>query len=224
MFLHFHKLTTELFNSIKTQQINVFNASVDSNANCLCHTLRAIKSCGLQSTILLNRGLCVPGQRFLWHRQPLKLLGRRTKKKKRKDTVRVSLQLSVWRANKCLIVCWIWTGHYNSWGTTCTAGSENRVGKGHLLTSVAVTVMLCHMSVSRSSGLASVIFPSSTLMLNCLSRSVWRSMKYLQSHGKCEPKTLSGGTFTGPVVLWLTKPSPSGETCRFMHITAIGNQ
>lgn len=77
MFLHFHKLTTELFNSIKTQQINVFNASVDSNANCLCHTLRAIKSAGLQSTILLHRGLCVAGQWFLWLRQPLKLLRKR---------------------------------------------------------------------------------------------------------------------------------------------------
>lgn len=49
MFLLFHKLTTELFNSIKTQQINVFNASVDSNANCLCHTLGVIKSTGLQA-------------------------------------------------------------------------------------------------------------------------------------------------------------------------------
>lgn len=47
MFLHFHKLTTELFNSIKTQQINVFNASVDTNANCLCHIVGAIKSGGL---------------------------------------------------------------------------------------------------------------------------------------------------------------------------------
>lgn len=28
MFLHFHKLTTELFHSIKTQQISLFNASV----------------------------------------------------------------------------------------------------------------------------------------------------------------------------------------------------
>lgn len=49
---------------------------------------------------------------------------------------------------------------------------EQRQREGYLLTSVAVTVMLCHMSVSRSSGLASVIFPLSTLMLNCLSRSV----------------------------------------------------
>lgn len=63
MFLHFHKLTTELFNSIKTQQINVFNASVDSNANCLCHTLGAIKSAGLESSsILLNGELCEAGQ------------------------------------------------------------------------------------------------------------------------------------------------------------------
>lgn len=56
MFLHFHKLTTELFNSIKTQQINVFNASVDSNANCLCHIPGAIKSDGLQRAVLFYSG------------------------------------------------------------------------------------------------------------------------------------------------------------------------
>lgn len=60
--LHFHKLTTELFNSIKTQQINVFNASVDTNAYSLCHILEAIKSAGLQSAVMLNRGLGVAGQ------------------------------------------------------------------------------------------------------------------------------------------------------------------
>lgn len=38
MSSHFHKLTTELFNSIKTQQMNVDNASVDFRANCLCHS------------------------------------------------------------------------------------------------------------------------------------------------------------------------------------------
>jgi len=69
MFSHFHKLTTELFNSIKTQQINVFNASADSNANCLCRTLGAIKSAGLWSAILLNSGLFVAGQWLLWLRQ-----------------------------------------------------------------------------------------------------------------------------------------------------------
>lgn len=41
MFLHFHKLTTELFHSIKSQQISLYNASVGSNANCLCHVLTA---------------------------------------------------------------------------------------------------------------------------------------------------------------------------------------
>lgn len=168
MFLHFHKLTTELFNSIKTQQINVFNASVDSNANCLCHTLGAIKSAGLQSTILLSRGLCVAGQWFLWLRQPIKSLrGRR---------YCTCLPACQWMSNNMEILK---IGHYNSWGMMFME-RENRVRRGYLLTSVAVTVMLCHMSVSRSSGLASVIFPSSTLMLNCLSRSVCRSMKYLQ--------------------------------------------
>lgn len=57
---------------------------------------------------------------------------------------------------------------------------EKKVWEEYLLSSVAVTVMLCHTSVSRSSGLANVIFPSFTLMLNCLSRSVCRSIKYLQ--------------------------------------------
>lgn len=77
MFLHFHKLTTELFHSIKTQQISLFNASVGSNANCLCHVLGAIKSAGLQSATLSNRGLCVAGQWFLWLKQLTKSLGRR---------------------------------------------------------------------------------------------------------------------------------------------------
>lgn len=45
---------------------------------------------------------------------------------------------------------------------------------------MAVTVILCHISVSLSRGLANVIFPSSTLMLNCLSKSVCLSIKYLQ--------------------------------------------
>lgn len=49
------------------------------------------------------------------------------------------------------------------------------------LVSVATIVMLCHVFVSLSSGVARVIFPSSALMLNCLSRSVCRSMENLQN-------------------------------------------
>lgn len=45
--------------------------------------------------------------------------------------------------------------------------------------------MLCHIFVSLSSGVAKVIFPSSALMLNCLSRSVWRSMENLQNRHPC---------------------------------------
>lgn len=189
MFLHFHKLTTELFHSIKTQQISLFNASVGSNANCLCHVLGAIKSAGLQSATLSNRGLCVAGQWFLWLRQLTKSLGRR----------RYCTCLPAVRSlSSCL----------------CTG-----VRRGYLLTSVAVTVMLCHMSVSRSSALASVIFPSSTLILNCLSRSVCRSMKYLQRQQIF--RNLSQNSFALLWVLWLTGPYPSRETSRLMH---VGNQ
>lgn len=55
----------------------------------------------------------------------------------------------------------------------------------HLLISVAMIVMLCHTLNSLSSGVASVIFPSSALMLNCLSRSVCRSMENLQNRHIC---------------------------------------
>lgn len=55
----------------------------------------------------------------------------------------------------------------------------------HLLVSVATMVMLCHVLVSLSRGVARVIFPSSALMLNCLSRSVWRSMENLQNRHPC---------------------------------------
>lgn len=55
----------------------------------------------------------------------------------------------------------------------------------HLLISVAMMVMLCHTLNSLSSGVARVIFPSSALMLNCLSRSVWRSMENLQNRYIC---------------------------------------
>lgn len=55
----------------------------------------------------------------------------------------------------------------------------------HLLISVAMMVILCHTLSSLSSGVASVIFPSSALMLNCLSRSVCRSMENLQNTHIC---------------------------------------
>lgn len=55
----------------------------------------------------------------------------------------------------------------------------------YLLVSVATIVMLCHIFVSLSSGVAKVIFPSSALMLNCLSRSVCRSMENLQNRHPC---------------------------------------
>lgn len=58
MFLHFHKLTTELFHSIKTQQISLFNASVGPSANCLCHLLRAIAMV-CKVPVLSSRGLCL---------------------------------------------------------------------------------------------------------------------------------------------------------------------
>lgn len=219
MFLHFHKLTTELFNSIKTQQINVFNASVDSNANCLCRALGAIKSARVQRPVLFNRGLCAAGQWFLWLRQPLKALGRR------RYCACLPAQLCSacqWMSNSMLILK---LGHYNSWGGMCAA-EEIRVKRGHLLTSVAVTVMLCHMSVSRSSGLASVIFPSSTLMLNCLSRSVCRSMKYLQSHQKFEAKLFRNRrsiSCRGFVVL-CNRAASIRQTCRCVSFKTVGNQ
>lgn len=103
MFLHLHKLTTELFNSIKTQQINVFNASVDSNANCLCHIHGAIKSAALQTAALLSGGSCVAGQWFLWLRRPMKSLRRR-----RHRTCPPAV-LGV-RADECLIVRWFEKG------------------------------------------------------------------------------------------------------------------
>lgn len=93
-----------------------------------------------------------------------------------------------------------------------------RVRRGYSLTSVAVTVMLCHMSVSRSRGLANVIFPSSTLMLNCLSRSVCRSMKYLQRQRIVrkwsQNSFVSSGCRYSPV-FW---PDPMRETRRLMHV------
>lgn len=189
MFLHFHKLTTELFHSIKTQQISLFNASVGSNANCLCHVLGAIKSAGLQSATLSNRGSCVAGQWFL--------LTEATHKVARKKKI-----LYLPSCSSKFVKLFVY-----------------RVRRGYLLTSVAVTVMLCHMSVSRSSALASVIFPSSTLMLNCLSRSVCRSMKYLQRQQIF--RNLSQNSFAVLWVLWLTGPYPSKETRWWMH---VGNQ
>lgn len=144
MFLHFHKVTTELFHSIKTQQISLFNASVGS----------LLIVCATFSEQL--KALVCKAQHCQTEDCVLQVSG--------------SFDLDSLRRHKkmlYLLCC-------------CLKFVKLCVQKGYLLTSVAVTVMLCHMSVSRSSGLASVIFPSSTLMLNCLSRSVWRSMKYLQ--------------------------------------------
>lgn len=50
----------------------------------------------------------------------------------------------------------------------------------NLLISAAITVMLCHRSVSRSRGFEVNIEPFPELMLNTLSISVWRSTEYLQ--------------------------------------------
>lgn len=49
-----------------------------------------------------------------------------------------------------------------------------------LLISAAITVMLCHSSVSRSRGFEVNIEPFPELMLNTLSISVCRSTEYLQ--------------------------------------------
>lgn len=47
----------------------------------------------------------------------------------KRDTVRVSSPFSAMPANECLMVCWIWTRHYNSWGMMCTAGrARSRAG------------------------------------------------------------------------------------------------
>lgn len=54
------------------------------------------------------------------------------------------------------------------------------IKKQQLLISVATTEMLCHLDVSRSSDFSVVIVPFTESMLNSLSRSVWRSMEYLQ--------------------------------------------
>lgn len=123
-----------------------------------------------------NRGLCAAGQWFL--------LTEVAQRKKRSCTWTscssqffffLFFKISVQTVSGITMILEI--GNWNPRGRNC---AHQGGGRFYLLTSVAVTVMLCHMSVSRSRGLASVIFPSSTLMLNCLSRSVCRSMKYLQ--------------------------------------------
>lgn len=53
-----------------------------------------------------------------------------------------------------------------------------------LLISAAITVMLCHSSVSRSRGFEVNIEPFPELMLNTLSISVCRSTEYLQIQRK----------------------------------------
>lgn len=73
-----------------------------------------------------------------------------------------------------------------SLGINCTQAHKEEMNKPrHLLISVAMIVMLCHTLNSLSNGVASVIFPSSALMLNCLSRSVCRSMENLQNRHIC---------------------------------------
>lgn len=52
--------------------------------------------------------------------------------------------------------------------------------KMKLLISVATTEMLCHLDISLSRAFSVVIVPFTESMLNSLSRSVWRSMEYLQ--------------------------------------------
>lgn len=52
--------------------------------------------------------------------------------------------------------------------------------KTKLLISVATTEMLCHLDISLSRAFSVVMVPFTESMLNSLSRSVWRSMEYLQ--------------------------------------------
>lgn len=49
---------------------------------------------------------------------------------------------------------------------------------------MATTEMLCHLDVSRSSAFSVVMVPFVESMLNSRSRSVCRSMEYLE--GRCE--------------------------------------
>ena len=51
--------------------------------------------------------------------------------------------------------------------------------KEQLLISVATTEMLCHLDISLSSAFSVVMVPLAESMANSLSRSVWRSMMYL---------------------------------------------
>lgn len=81
----------------------------------------------------------------------------------------------------------------------------------YLLVSVATIVMLCHIFVSLSSGVAKVIFPSSALMLNCLSRSVCRSMENLQNRHPCNLLGEAGVIHT--IASQFREPS---ESCSFI--------
>ena len=98
--------------------------------------------------------------------------------------------------------------------------------KYYLRTSVAVTVMLCHISVSRSNGLANVIFPSSTLILNCLSRSVCRSMKYLQIERKSSRIAHTqpfNPTHTPTHTFWSTQTLSHSTCARCTQLTLLNN-
>lgn len=104
--------------------------------------------------------------------------------------------------------------------TACTDKTNqkaNRKSQNHkkshkyLLVSVATIVMLCHIFVSLSSGVAKVIFPSSALMLNCLSRSVWRSMENLQNRHPCNLLNEVGVVHT--ITRQFMEPS---ESCSFI--------
>lgn len=96
--------------------------------------------------------------------------------------------------------------------------TQGRNKPRHLLISVAMMVMLCQTLSSLSSGVASVIFPSSALMLNCLSRSVWRSMENLQNREICNffqvscDAYLLQKTLSNPRRLIVVKPNELGNS------------
>lgn len=203
MFLHFHKLTTELFNLIKTQQINVFNASVDSNANCLCHTLWAIKSAGLQSAILLSRGLCVAGQWFLWLRQLMKLF---------RGT----------RHCTCLPVLPGFLKLACQWMSMLIL----KMGQGRLLTDFCggYCDVVPHVSlpVQRFGQRDRPIVHVDVELPLQVCVPIDEVSAKTTGHQKLEQKLLRDCTteayFAILWVLWLTDTYPSRETCRLMHI------